>query len=96
MVVAFGGSLRLRWPGLRRAFNYLGDLSYPMFLLHMPVFFLLGGLGLRHGLLGALAVLAASAACLHWLDRPLRAHVALALERVGARLRRRLWPARAA
>ena len=94
LVVGFGGVVRFGSDALRRALNYLGDLSYPMFLLHMPIFFLMGRLGLRQGLVGAIAVLAASALCLHLVDRPLRAHVALALERAGARLRRRFRPGR--
>jgi peptidoglycan/LPS O-acetylase OafA/YrhL len=86
LAVAYGGRLRFEGPRLRAALNYLGDLSYPLFLLHMPVFFLMGRLGVRSWLLVLPLALAASVACLHLVDRPLRVHLARGLQHAWRRI----------
>ena len=85
--VAFGGWLRFEGKRLRAGLNYLGDLSYPLFLLHMPIFFLMGRLGVRGWPVVIPVALGASAACLHFVDRPLRVHLARFLQHLWAQAR---------
>lgn len=93
--VAFGGRLRFDDKRLRAGLNYLGDLSYPLFLLHMPIFFLMGRLGIRAWWVVIPLALAASAVCLHFIDRPARVHLARFLQHAWARVARRPRPASA-
>jgi peptidoglycan/LPS O-acetylase OafA/YrhL len=75
-VAVAGGTIRLR-PGLRRALDYLGDLSYPLYLFHYPVIVLLNGVfGIRSYPVLAAVSFAASALCLHVFERPARAWIA--------------------
>jgi peptidoglycan/LPS O-acetylase OafA/YrhL len=58
--------------------NYLGDISFPLYMIHYPVMYLLTSSFLKshpkwnHGFVLVIACLAASAAVLHFIDRPLR------------------------
>jgi peptidoglycan/LPS O-acetylase OafA/YrhL len=74
--VAFGGWIALRTP-LRAVLNYLGDLSYPLYLLHYPIILYLNGvLGVRSYAAIFAAVILGSALCHHAIDRPLRRMIA--------------------
>lgn len=60
-------------PRLNSGFNYLGDLSYPLYAIHAPVAWLLAFSNLLILALPALIpCLAVSVAVLHAIDRPLR------------------------
>lgn len=55
-----------------RLCNFLGDLSYPVYLFHMPVMALLAAAGYTNWLIMGLAVLALSALALYMIDYPAR------------------------
>jgi peptidoglycan/LPS O-acetylase OafA/YrhL len=58
---------------VRSILNYLGDLSYPLYLIHYPIIITLNGvLGVRSQPLLVAASLFASTVCLHMVERPLR------------------------
>jgi peptidoglycan/LPS O-acetylase OafA/YrhL len=88
--VGFGARLGLREGPWMRVSNYLGDLSYPLYLLHQPVFFLLFRLGLKSWWVDAPIVLAVSAACLHLVDRPLRRRLVSKTDRARRDAERKL------
>ena len=56
----------------RRIFNYLGDLSFPLYLFHMPVMALMLSLGARSTPPMITAALLVSIAALHGIDYPAR------------------------
>ena len=71
--------------------NYLGDLSYPLYLSHVPVlFFTVGYLHLVHSLIAAIVVLLVSVALLHFVDRPLHARLLSLKPRID-RVRTAWW-----
>lgn len=61
-------------PGrVRSVLDYLGDISYPLYLIHYPIIVLLAGVvGVRTQLPLVAASLAASVICLHLFERPMR------------------------
>jgi peptidoglycan/LPS O-acetylase OafA/YrhL len=65
-------------PSLRRALNYLGDISFPLYLCHFPILFVLtssvfkSSPGLNYGVTQVAIALLAAAALLHFVDRPFR------------------------
>jgi len=65
-------NISLSSDSLRKALNYLGDLSYPLYLLHMPAIILAVASGLRPSFLLAVAAVCASVAALHLVDYPCR------------------------
>jgi peptidoglycan/LPS O-acetylase OafA/YrhL len=69
--IAAGGAIELPifW---RRLFNYLGDISYPVYLLHTGVYGLLKMAGIFGWEIAVPVVLLASAACYHAVDFPFR------------------------
>lgn len=72
MAIVGGSSIDLG-PKTCRALNYLGDLSYPLYLIHFPVIVLLNGVfGWTSYPLLIAASFAAAIACLHWAERPAR------------------------
>jgi peptidoglycan/LPS O-acetylase OafA/YrhL len=60
--------------------DYLGDISYPLYLVHMPVYFGLRQVGLTSWWLDFPAALAAAAICVHLVERPFRKRLAQASE----------------
>lgn len=62
---------RVRLP--ERLMTYLGDLSYPLFLIHMPVIIVGNGVfGVQSPAALVVLALALSAFCLHCVERPIQ------------------------
>lgn len=60
---------------LARLFKWLGDLSYPLYLLHFPTYALLSALHVRLNGWAMIGLsIAAAAICLHAVDLPYRAY----------------------
>ncbi|MDE2104838.1 MAG: acyltransferase [Patescibacteria group bacterium] len=55
-----------------KIFNWAGDLSYPLYLLHVPAITFLSALGNRNSLMMVVCSLAVSALILHGVDYPVR------------------------
>ena len=72
LAISFGGKLSIT-PRLEKVFSYLGDLSYPVYLLHLPVYILIYSRWHATSWMVYIgATFALSAVILHWVDRPLR------------------------
>ncbi|HEY4031997.1 MAG TPA: acyltransferase [Caulobacteraceae bacterium] len=56
----------------KAAFIWLGDLSYPVYAVHIPMFSICLALGIKGAFPAALTVLATSAVVLHAIDLPVR------------------------
>jgi peptidoglycan/LPS O-acetylase OafA/YrhL len=57
---------------LASAFNYLGDISYPLFILHYPIIYVMNGLfGIENALLIVSACFGASHITLVFLEKPI-------------------------
>ncbi len=59
-------------PLVRRTFDYLGDLSYPMYLFQAPVMIAVITLGTKNVVFIVGAIILVSAASLRWIDYPCR------------------------
>jgi len=71
-VIAVASLARLRLSLPERTLNYLGDLSFPLFLLHMPVIVFGNGVfGIQSAPVLVAAALALSVFCLHCVERPI-------------------------
>ncbi len=70
--ICFGGKMRMaREPA--KLFSYLGDLSYPLYLLHLPVYILIyNRWHATSWIIYIGATFALSAVILHGVDKPLR------------------------
>jgi len=67
----FGTSLKLPFAALRRAMNYLGDISYPLYLLHYPVIYIANGIfGLRSQMVIIVLSIGTSVACHRYIEQP--------------------------
>jgi peptidoglycan/LPS O-acetylase OafA/YrhL len=76
--LAFGHEVKLH-PMVRHALLWLGDISYPMFLLHWPLFcWLVGVVGAKQYSLFMSSAVLVSALALHLVDKPMR-HTIVAL-----------------
>lgn len=83
-IVLFANELRLpaRILGL---LNYLGEISYPLYVLHVPVLILASGvMGIANAPLLVMSALLAAVAFYHTVDRPVR--------KLGVALARRATP----
>lgn len=77
-VVVIAASSLSRWRARlpERFMMYLGDLSYPLFLLHVPVIVIGNGkFGIESASLLILIALGLSSFCLHFIERPIAAAV---------------------
>jgi len=56
------------------ALSYLGEISYPLYMVHYPVFFAIYNSKIEtyRGLVFVFAALMVSIAVHHWIDLPLR------------------------
>lgn len=71
LVLAFAASIQLPKP-LLKSFNYLGDLSYPIYLFHMPTFLLLYKSGVTSSVSLTFVSLLVSMLFYHLVDVPLK------------------------
>jgi peptidoglycan/LPS O-acetylase OafA/YrhL len=66
---------------VRTAFNYLGDISFPLYLLHYPVLFALTSSVFKihpewnYGVVQVIIALVVAALAYHFVDRPLRSGI---------------------
>lgn len=85
-VVLVAGA-KIPWPGgLNRLGRFMGDVSYPLYLIHLPVFALLYRLeALRYGWIMLILAVGASIAACALVEKPLRAATAWTWSKVAKR-----------
>lgn len=75
-VLLFVDHITLKDPRLLRFFNYLGDLSFPLFMCHFPLVVLLNGIwGIQKSTILFLIVMGVTIAIYHGIDRPCRRYI---------------------
>jgi peptidoglycan/LPS O-acetylase OafA/YrhL len=71
LILVSASSLKLP-PALLKIFDYLGNLSYPLYLFHIPTFILLYGVGITSSFSLLFVAFLVSMAFYHMIDVPLR------------------------
>ncbi|MDE1011978.1 MAG: acyltransferase [Paraburkholderia fungorum] len=71
LILAFSAPMNIG-ERAKRAFNFLGDVSYPLYLLHMPVLVVATVMGSRHASIMVSGAIALSVASLYLIDYPAR------------------------
>jgi peptidoglycan/LPS O-acetylase OafA/YrhL len=85
IVLLVASAITIRSATFKKLMNWAGDLSYPLYLVHVPTIILLSLTGIKATIWYVLASIATAVFALHMVDYPLRARNKLLNERRNLR-----------